>query len=201
MTAIAQILVILFAQLPDAHAFKDQSIYAGIGYNSENVLGRITKSPSSASSQTGSASYPLLLKYDLKLSETEQYFSPSLTYTPIGRSQAGNAAKITSWQIILPYGQRILDTEFDWYAGLGLVSRTIKGAGGTVQLSNGTGTSTFARPGGSSETRNLLLHLGSAYNFGNSRFAIDLNVESALTTKRSYDFMVSYSYAFWGMQL
>jgi hypothetical protein len=80
--------------------------------------------------------------------------------------------------------------------GVGLLNRKIQGKGGTVQLDNGTGTATFALPGRTVQSRTITFNLGSAFNYGPSRFALDLMIEGLTSEKRSFDIMVSYAYSF-----
>lgn len=195
MNTIRWFLPLVFFQVSLAHAFKDQTAYVGLGYFSENVMGRITQSPTAAASTMGSTTYPLILKYDYQLAGGG-FVSPMLTYTPLAREQAGGSAKISLLQFIIPYGGKIYESNWDWFIGGGLVGRTVKGSGGTVQLSNGTGTATFARPGRTVESRNFLLNFGTAYNYELHRFAFDVNVESPLAVERTYNLMFSYAYGF-----
>jgi hypothetical protein len=78
------------------------------------------------------------------------------------------------------------------------LNRTIKGAGGTTQLSNGTGVSSFAIPGGSVSSQNFTFNFGFSYKVGPSRLGIDTITEGTLSSKRNYNLMLSYSYAISG---
>ena len=77
--------------------------------------------------------------------------------------------------------------------------QTLKGAGGLTQMSNGTGTATFAVPGRSVTTQLVTLNFGTTYAMGASNFGIDLLTEGAMSsTKRTFNLMLSYTYNFSG---
>ncbi len=181
----------------EASAYNDKSVYLGVGYFSENSLGKQTQSNTGASTQQGTITYPLLVKYDYRIG-FESFFSPALTYTLFNRKDAADSAEVGVLHLMFPFGQNFGSSQWDWSAGLGLLSRTIKGAGGLTQLNNGGSTSTFALPGRSVTQRTFTLNGGISYNPGASRFALDLMTEGILTTKRTYHLMFSYAYGFGG---
>ncbi len=179
----------------DVWAMADGKFYLGVGYFSESSFGKQTQSESGAGSTFGSITYPLLLKYDWAIGAST-FFTPTLTYTVLDRESAGGSAKVNLWHLILPFGQNYTDEQFDWYVGLGVLNRTIKGKGGTETLNNGSGFATFARPGRSVASRTLTFNAGSAFNYGASRFAFDFILEGLATEKRNFNFMLSYAYSF-----
>lgn len=197
LLAIASVSSILLASSLPCQAYTDKALYAGLGYFSENSLGKATQSASGDGSTLGTGSYHLLFKYDINLADI-YFFSPAVTYTPVTRDDPGGSAKVTIWQIVLPFGTNFGSSTWDWSFGPGILNRTIKGAGGTVQLANGSGVSTFALPGRSVSTQTVTLNLGSSYSYGSSRFGFDLVTEGALSAKRSMSFMFTYSYNLFG---
>jgi len=193
-------LFLIFLGLSVANAFVENSLYMGIGYYSQNALGKTTSSTNSVPSLLGTTSYPLNLKYDWRVS-MDWYFSPQVGYTPMARSASGDSAKITLLYLTLPVGQNLqsgVGTHWDWFFGPGYLQSTIKGAGGTTVLSNGTSTSTFAVPGESVTGQTITFGGGGSYNFGSSRVGLDLILEGLLSNKRTASFMLSYAYRFGG---
>jgi hypothetical protein len=179
----------------EAHAAK--SFYAGIGYQSQNVLGKITQSESGAKSVLGTAIYPVVFKYDLLVAK-DLFFSPKLTYTLLSRSAIGGSGKVTEWHLMLPLGMNIKDGPWDWSAGPGVYNSKIAGSGGVVTLSNGNGTSQFALPGGTTETQLISVNAGTYYRAGKSSFGFDLMTTGTFSDKRTINLMVSYLYQFSG---
>ena len=178
-------------------AFTAKMFYAGIGYFSENSMGKITKSSNSEASTLGTVTYPVLIRYDWELTDNI-FFAPTLTYTWLNRKSAGDVAEVNIWHLMLPFGRNFRDMPIEWYAGPGLLNRTFKGSGGTTQLNNGTSTATFVKPSRTVEARLVTLNLGLGVFYGSSRFAFDATAEGFLSTKRTYDFMLSYAYGFGG---
>lgn len=177
-------------------AFSDRTFYLGVGYFSENSLGRITQKPSGQKSSVfGTITYPLLLKYDWKIG-TDFFFSPQLTYTIFNRKSAGDSAEVQIWHLMLPFGKNFSFSNFDWFVGPGWLSRSIKGAGGTTELNNGGSVSTFALPGRVVASKVITWNAGISYNTNPHRFAFDLMVEGMASSKRTFDMMFSYAYSF-----
>jgi hypothetical protein len=193
-------VALVFAGLP-ALAFKKDAVTLGLGYYSQNALGKTTSSTDSSPGILGAASFPLYLKYDWWVM-TDWYVSPQFTYTPIARSSAGGSAKTTMMMLSLPVGANFgftADTHWDWSVGPALVQYTVKGAGGTTVLDNGTTTATFAVPGETKTMRNITLNAGSSFNFLYAhRVAVDMILEGLFSNKRSESIMISYGYQFGG---
>jgi hypothetical protein len=72
------------------------------------------------------------------------------------------------------------------------------GAGGTQVLNNGTSTTTFALPSNQVTIEEITMNLGTAYSVGKSRIGFDIMIEGSASSKRTYDLMLSYAYAFSG---
>lgn len=189
------VICLFFSQ--SSVAFNDHSFYLGIGYFLENNVGKITQNSSGKTGFLGTPSYPLLLKYDWKF-WSDYFVSPSLHYTLLDRKSAGESAKVTNWHLMIPVGSQFSGTNWDWYLGLGILNRSIEGGGGQVELSNGSGVATFSMPGGKVSSKNYTVNFGSSYNLEHSRFAFDLITEGTFTKKRTYNFLISYSYRFSG---
>lgn len=180
-----------------AAAYKDNSFLVGVGYLSENALGKTTTSPNSSPGFLGAASYPLNFKYDWNMN-FNWFASPQMTFTLFPRSSAGGSAKVTTLHFVLPFGTNLgTSAEWDWFVGPGLMRRTVEGKGGTTVLSNGTGTATFAMPGESSSSQTITFNTGTSYNWEDHRFALDLIIDGMMSgRKRSMSFMLSYGFRF-----
>ena len=193
----ALISLILLGQSPKASAFDDGAIRFGLGFYSQNVAGKITNTADGAPASMGATTYPFFVKYDLAFT-SEWFFSPSLSYTPLGRASAGDSAQTTMLQVLLPVGTDFMrgpDWSWDWQSGVGIANYSTKGKGGTEVLSNGTGTATFARPGRSTTVQTVVFELGTALNYGWARYGVDLLFEGLLSSgKRSQSLMFSWSF-------
>lgn len=195
-TAAVAATALTLAPAP-ARAFQRQAFYLGVGLLSENSLGKITASPDGKASTLGTANYPLLLKYDWAL-KGDRYLSPSFAYTLIPRKTQGDVADVTTWHLHLPFGMNFGRGRggggWDWSFGPGILSRTQKGKGGTVQLNNGSGTSTFGVPGRSVETRTLTLTGGLGYTSHAHRLSCDLITEGLASQRRGLSLFLAYAY-------
>ena len=147
------------------------------------------------SSTFGTISYPILLQYDLKIS-SDYYFTPSIQYSLFKRSSSEKSAEITTWHLILPIGKNFGSSDFDWLIGIGILSRSIKGKGGQTILNNGSGLATFSLPRTARTSLLMTLALGINYSLGTSRIGLNLFTEGLLSSKRTFDLMMSYSYSF-----
>lgn len=190
------LLALSITHIDYAAAFSSGGIKLGIGFYSQNSGGEITKQADGAPSSLGSSSLPLFLKYDWNFMGG-WFFAPQLSYTPIGRTSAGDSTTTTMTQLLLPVGTEITrsgEMIVDWEAGLAVSQYTMTGAGGTEQLSNGTGTSTFARPGRTVTTKTVALMGGISASQARLRFAFDLFIEGIATEKRTPSLMLSFAY-------
>ncbi len=188
--------ILMFAA--PTNAFSDKAFSAGLGYYSDNVLNKITQKETGAASLTGTTEYPLILKYDWRLNQNF-LMAAKLSWSLLGRKGVGDTVKAETMHLYFPVGKNISGTSWDWSVGLGILRQTLKGAGGLTQMSNGTGTATFAVPGRSVTTQVMTLNFGTNYTMGKSNFGIDLITEGAMSsTKRTFNLMLSYIYTFSG---
>lgn len=170
------------------------SYFLGLGYFSENSLGRITQQPSGQTSPLfGTISYPLVFRYQAAVN-SKYDFAPSVTYNLLGRKIAGDSATGSLWHLVLPMAYH-LSSNWDWTFGVGYLNRTIAGAGGLVQLNNGNSVATFALPGKTQSSQVLTADLGFSYNSTKWRFDLDVIAEGLVSKKRTFDLMLSLSYA------
>lgn len=186
-------LIILFSA-GTAQAFSDKTFSIGLGYYSDNVLNKITQKETGAASLLGTTEYPLILKYDWRLNQN-YLMAAKLSWSLLGRKGVGDTVKSETMHLYFPIGKNISGTNWDWSVGPGILRQTLKGAGGLTQMSNGTGTATFAVPGRSVTTQVLTLNFGTTYTVGVSNFGLDLITEGAMSSsKRTYNLMFSYAY-------
>lgn len=178
---------------PTAHAFNKRAIYLGFGVLSENSIGKITNTIDGKPSTLGTSTYPLLFKFDWSIAG-DSYVSPSLAYTVVPRKAQGDAAEITTYHLSIPYGSNFGSGRWDWSFGPGILSRSFKGAGGTVQLNNGSGMSTFGLPDRTVDTKTLTLTGGLGYSTRTHRFSFDVITEGLATNRRAFNLFLAYAY-------
>jgi hypothetical protein len=191
------LIVAILILAESGYSFSNHGFYGGLGFYSENSLGKQTRSENGSSSLMGVSTYPLLLKYDLQAGAA-WFVSPTFTYTFLPRSSSGGSAKVTLIHLMFPFGTNLSWPGWDWSAGPGLLHHTLSGSGGTTQMNNGTGTATFAMPAQSVSVDIYTFNLGTSYQFGANRWGADLISEAVLSHKRTFSFMVSYAYMFSG---
>jgi hypothetical protein len=195
-------MLVVMLSGPFAQAYRNNSVSLGVGYYSQNALGKTTTTPDSKASFLGAPSYPLNFKYDWSF-VSDWYLSPQLSYAFMARNSGGSSAKVTMMHFVLPVGQNIgysmSALSWDWFVGPGFMQYTIKGAGGTEVMSNGTSTATFALPGDAVTVKTVTMNAGGSLNYDNSRFGLDLVFEGfGSSGKRTESFMLSYAYRFGG---
>lgn len=187
-----------------AHSFESNAFRFGVGSYAQNSMGKTTRSADASPAAIGLSSYPLFVKFDYLLT-TSWYISPFLSYTPLARSSAGDAAETTTLQLWLPFGTDLYRYDqfvWDWQFGPGISVYNIKGKGGVETLSNGTSTAQFARPARSVNVQTVVFEIGTAVYYSNSRLGFDVVIEDLLSsTKRSQSFLFSYSYRFGGSSI
>lgn len=176
-------------------AASDGALYAGVGYFSENNFGKETTSSTAAKSTIGTGSLPFVFRYDWK-GFYGYIVSPTFSYTLLTRSSAGSSAKVTTWHLSFPIGDNFKGTDWDWSVGPGVINRSIAGKGGTVVLSNGTGSSTFALPGRTVYSQDYTLTAEAGYNFSSMRLGFSLIAEGFYSSKQDLNLMVSWIYNF-----
>lgn len=170
----------------------------GVGYFSENTLGKITKDDSGEKSFLGTPTYPLIFKYDFKIfstaSATDYYVAPKFTYTLLPRKDQGDTIKVTQWHLMIPFGANLGSSKWDLVGGPGIFNRTIDGEGGVIQLNNGGSVAPFAVPGRKVSSQVMTLNLATSYSLDRHRFGFDLMSEALFSDKSTWSFMFSYLY-------
>lgn len=197
MTFLKTGLFLFFLQPLYVFAFQSESWTLGLAYYSQNIFYKTSQSDTAKKGLLGESSIPLQIKYDQMLNK-DWYLSPQLSYTILPRTTKDAAAEVTTLLLVLQVGQNWgSSADWDWHVGPGYLSYRTKGKGGTVELNNGGGTSTFALPSGSSEVNKIIFSGGVSYNSGVHRFGADLLVESLFSSqKRTENILISYGYRF-----
>ncbi len=201
-TWIAYVLLI-GSSLP-AQAFTDGVFGIGAGYFSENAMSKIAQKETGQTGFMGEPSLPIALRYDYGVGMTGWFLAPQLMYSLLPRKTAGSHATVTLTHLVFALGQNFSSmggsgSGWDWSVGPGLLMRDIKGKGGTTEMSNGTGTATFAVPGRSTSVKLITTNLGVSWTYVSSRVAADLVIERLLASKeRTQSFFFSYLYQFGG---
>lgn len=187
----------LFFSLSTASAFKDRGLYLGVGFYSQNAFNRTVNSATGSTGFFGTTSYPIYLKQDWSFA-SNWFFSPQLSYTIIPRDSTDGAAKNTLTHINVAFGQNFSD-DWEWSIAPGILRHDIKGNGGSKQLNNGNGYSTFALPGRSVAIHSITVTGGVGYELTKGRLGFDIIFENFLSSdKRSQNFFLSYAYLFGG---
>ena len=191
--------MVQFAALSSARAFKDKSISLGVGYYSQNSLSRISNSDSGSTGTLGKLFTPLNLRYDYGFA-SDWFFSSGLGYTLIPRAMPASNGQVSFMHLTALFGKDIFgsgNSVWDLYAGPGIMKYTIKGNGGIVSMSNGTGTANFAVPGGTSTVQKVTANLGTSYSVDKSVFSFDIIIENFMSAKkRTQSLMFGYAYRF-----
>lgn len=183
-----------------ASALGNKAWSVGFSYLSKNFLNEITNKEDGSVSFLGTSNYALDGGYEDKL-VNDWYWTGRLLYTPLPRSAEGDSASITLTHLKFLFGQNFqgnrASDQWDWFLGLGILREEIKGKGGFVQLSNGTGTSTFAVPGNSSSNINGTQSVGVGYSSGPYRLVTELAFENLFKeSKRTQSLVISFLYSF-----
>lgn len=182
-------LVLLSAQ---AHAYSAKHWWVGLGYYSENALNQVAEKSDGSKGFLGTTNLPLIFRYDWLVGKG-WFLAPQLNYTPMPRDTEGKTAQVTITHLAFPMGRNA--GALEWSVGPGLLRETIKGKGGTVVMNNGTGTSTFARPGQEVTIQKVTFDVGAAYTTGRYKWGIDLYFIEPLSSKeRTQNLMLSFTF-------
>lgn len=189
--------VLLFLSSP---AFASNGgFFGGLGIYAQNSLNKTTKSDDGSGSLFGSYYFPLIGRYAFEVSGSWMV-APAVYYTLIGRPSGGSTATTTFIHLSVPatYQASGSSRDFEFFFGPGISMYQMKGAGGTKQLSNGTGTSTYAAPGGDSTSKLVTLDLGAAWLEGRHRISFEVFLEGLASEKRTFNLLAAYMYHFGG---
>lgn len=138
---------------------------------------------------------PLLSLNGARLISDEWWLGGILAYQPLqAQSEDGFASSRTT---VL---QTYLGTDWagwDFRGGLGILSYSVSGEGGTTTQSNGDATSTFALPSTAVTSRLLLLTFGTGKRVGKWVANLDAQLSNPLSGKRAADLLFTVGVDFW----
>lgn len=185
----------------NTHAFGDygfsggQTWFLGLGLLSENMKQYSTESTDQNTSLENTVYTNLELS--TRFAATDTWFvSPSIGYTPLGikSPDGGETTRILNFQ--LRAETYFMDT-LAFQIGPGLIHRSTSASGGSTQLSNGNGTSTFYFPP-SGDSENYIdwdVGFGLKINSLGVRLDLDILINDLLSSsRRAADGLVTLSY-------
>jgi hypothetical protein len=133
------------------------------------------------------------LSYPLPFFVDSLFFIPEAGY--LSPKKGENDYKKYQSYILANFGYALNDNHII-KAGVGIFYTKLKGEGGTVVLNNGSSTSVFYKPHGSSKSKNLSLNLGYEFFFQtNTSLRTDAFVLGfASSKKRSFNYALSIDF-------
>jgi hypothetical protein len=172
----------------------DQTLYFGAGLLNRNSGAVATDATNSSMPLFGEIYGQLAVSAFFDLGGALS-LSPDLHYTPIGLTESDTleTTRILAGAVRLNYAT---SKTFDLHLGPGLQFYTISGESGTIDLSNGASTTTFARPDSSATSINLYWDGGVGFNFDSLRIEASVWAAGLLTSRRTFSPVVSLS---WGL--
>jgi hypothetical protein len=163
----------------------------------QHGLSRVSSDDSNSKSLLGSSFVNIDLQIHAPIAPSFS-LSPRLMFMPnflYPHKVPGSSVKTTYLILALPLVFESSES-FDYDIGPAYLSYNVMGPGGTTELSNGNGTSTFAQPGDSVSAKTIALMLGGSYKVSGFRFSLDLFTEGLLSSsKRTFSLMVGATYA------
>lgn len=142
-----------------SHALQSGDLKFGLGFMPLN-LNETTTSDDGKAALTSAIAYPFVAQGYVRVLD-QSFLSPRIAYTAIPRKSGDGATDISLTLISFPLSIPLGETDgLEWTAGFGLLKITQQGNGGSKQLQNGTGTSTFYRPGYATESQMLTFETG-----------------------------------------
>ena len=163
----------------------------------QHSLGRVSSDDTNAKSFLGTSFVNLEVQVHAPVA-TDISLSPRLIYMPsflYPHKVTGSPVKTSYLMLGLPLVYTYSEN-FDFDIGPAYLSYSVVGSGGTTQLSNGNGTSSFALPGESVSAKTIALMLGGAFKWNQIRISADLFTEGLLSSsKRTFSLMFGATYA------
>jgi len=176
-------------------ASSGKTLYVGTGVFLQNML-TTTATPESSANVVGQMNLPQVsLMADFRGSSGFG-LAPSVALTPVAMS-GGNGVKKSMLLASLPLAWSMGQTA-SFKFGPGLLQYSVSGDGGTTELNNGTGTSTFYLPGSTKTSKIFVLNVGMGFDlFRNLRFDFDAVVPGILSSKRALNLMATAQLGIW----
>jgi hypothetical protein len=187
-TSFNLLLILLFLISNVARA--EKRLYLGAGTAAYN-MGKVTSSSDASTSMLGELYLPLTLSYVFPVQPTWS-LEASVSTTPLAVKTTDSISKKFVMGSLTQVFKRSLF--WDLKSGVGLLSYSITGIGGSIQRSNGTGTATFYYPGSSTSSKNLFLDFGAVYHWIHDiRIEVDAMILSPISARRSFSTFLTIS--------
>ncbi len=160
-------------------------VFVEMGSQFANQM-KVTQSATASRSLLGT--HQLYLSFAAKLGR----FRPEIGMTPIARTGKDDTHRSRHYALQLPMIIATTD-RLTWKAGLALWLHNVSGSGGDLVLNDGTGSSTFSKPGRSSTARTFAVTGGltTPVDFHSRIFLdADLGLLSPLSMRRSAHLLI-----------
>lgn len=185
--------LIAFLVLATSTAWADRVLQLGTGILSFEAFKHTTDKTASLSKL--GTNYTLPLQVQTRLSIMDRAFAPRLLYTLISKESKDKGSTSSILLASLPWVHSV-GPDLDFSAGLGYMSRSIKGKGGTTELGNGAGTSTFGLPAQTRTSSNFHLESGIHYRSDPYVLSLEAMLVSAFSERRSLSILLTLNYRF-----
>jgi hypothetical protein len=194
---LGRILVLTLVVVVPARSLASSGkfLYVGTGVFLQNML-TTTTTPESSSNVLGQLNLPQISLLADFSGRSGFGFAPSVALTPVALT-GGNGVKKSMLLASLPIAWSVGQSATLKF-GPGLLQYSISGDGGTTELNNGTGTSTFYLPGSTKTSNVFVLNVGMGFDlFRNLRLDLDAVVPGALSSKRALNLMATAHLGLW----
>ncbi len=173
----------------------------GLGIFANNI-NETTSSNDAKKALLGPIFYPILLRYKTEPMIFGGSLAPFFEFTHlttllIKNETPDGSAKRNFMILGSPLEYKIMPSTQVKF-GPALMYYEIKGKGGTKQIANGTGTSTFAVPSQTRSSKILMLQLGFGWDFDQWRFDGDLFLSGLAGKRYANSFQLSVARSFGG---
>ena len=169
---------------------EEPSVYVGAGVVSQ-YAGRLANQTSGTTSLT-SAIFPELSVQGEFHFLGSLVFSPFVSYTPLGHQAPDEGSTSTLLNLALRVEKSF--GSLNLRLGPSLLVYRISGTGGTIQLNNGTGTSTFGLPDDSSTSSTYGVDAGLGVTYDRFRLDADALISDPASSRRAVSLLVGLSY-------
>lgn len=188
------LLAFTLSLAPEASAGNDPYVFVGAGLFVRNA-GLAVTDADSGKKPIFSELYPVLSLTGM-IGETNEYrISPNLNYAITSKDSPDGGSATRVFAIgVRAVAPRV--SSFDFHAGPGVMFYNIKGTGGTKDLNNGAGTTTFGLPDKSVTTRTFYMDLGAAWIWDKLRVETAFLVSGFLSSKIALNPVLTVS---WGI--
>jgi hypothetical protein len=180
LSVVFGLALLLGAALP-VHA---GTFYFGGGAFAMNPL-KVANTPQGTISTLGQVYLPLTFGY-----RTDSLMT-TLRFTPLGPKDSDGSVSRRVIDLSFPF---FLDSGGNFKVGPGILAYWLSGTGGTVELNNGTSTSTFYRPNTSSFSTLITLNAGVGVDIAFFRWDLDFVITSILSSRRAVNLSTALTF-------